>query len=62
MAMMVIVRFVSTLKKDTEQSFAGLPVMKLVIPLTDECSDDKLELDEFEDPSAQMYRCAGLRQ
>ena len=50
---MVIVLFVSTLKKDTEQLITVLPVMKPVIPLTDECSDDKLELDESEDLPAQ---------
>ena len=31
-----------------------LPAKKPVIPLTDECSHDKLNLDEFEDPSEQV--------
>ena len=41
-------------------STIDLSATKPVIPLTDECDDDKLELDEFEDPSEQLAYELGL--
>ena len=66
MMIMMIVLFVSKFEKDTEQMIAVLSAMKSVIPLTNECSNDKLELVEVEDmknrPSTSWgwTRCCSL--